>query len=286
MGHNNEANITARYPFHRNNMEGPTVRLAHVPGAQGDNCLLGQRGTKKLPATSAPALLVSYFYLEDWLKNRHRYIIRDWVLDSGAFSAREKNIEINLTDYIETCKRLIDEEDQLTEIFALDVIGDWKKSLSNTKRMWKAGIPAIPCYHLAEPWDHLLGLAKDYPKIAIGGMSRLRGKAITTYIEQCFARVWPKPVHGFAVGGRDLIMRFPWHSVDATNWELGPCGFGRWNAFGQLSVRGSKQNLRSEIEFYLALEREARSRWSKEMAKLDGLPSLREQRDALCPRRS
>jgi hypothetical protein len=56
--------------------------------------------------------------------------------------------------------------------------------------------------------------------------------------------------------------------VDATNWEIGPCKFGRWQSYGKMSVRGSKQNLRAEVEWYLALEQRARQRWKKEMAKL------------------
>jgi hypothetical protein len=260
----------------------PTIRLAHMHGAQGTNSFVGQRGVKKLPPSSAPALLVSYFYIDDWLKNAHRYVIRDWVLDSGAFSAKNKGITIDVKQYIEKCKELIDTQPLLTEIYALDVIGDWKATHANTKAMWKAGIPAIPCFHLHEPWDYLKGIAADYPKIAIGGMSRLRGKAVIQYAEQCFARVWPKPIHGFAVGGRDLILRLPWHSVDATNWELGPCGFGNWNAFGKLSVRGSTQDLRAEVEFYLDLERRARVQWKREMELLGHVPTLREQVKAKC----
>jgi len=124
MEESNREHSEARYPFHKARMEAPTLRLAHVPGAQGDNCLMGRNNSKKLPASSAPSLLVSYFYLQNWLSKRHLYVIRDWVLDSGAFSARQQNISISLTDYIETCKRLIDTEDALTEIYALDVIGD------------------------------------------------------------------------------------------------------------------------------------------------------------------
>jgi hypothetical protein len=265
MEHDNDDATADRYPFHRKNVQTPT-----------------DTARKKLPASRAPALLVSFFYLKNWLRNRHRYIIRDWVLDSGAFTALQQNIEIDLKDYIETCKRLIDEEEQLTEIYALDVIGDWRKSLANTERMWKAGIPAIPCYHSGEPWDYLLGIAKDYPKIAIGGMVGMHGKKIITFADQCFARVWPKPIHGFGVGGRDLIQRLPWHSVDATNWELGPVGFGRWNAFGHMSVRGSRQNLRAEVEFYLDLETRIRARWEREMAKLGDVPTLRDQSKKLC----
>lgn len=66
-------------------------------------------------------------------------------------------------------------------------------------------------------------------------------------------------------------MALPWHSVDATNWEIGPCKFGRWQTFGAMSVRGSKQNLRAEVEWYLALERRARAKWKNQMAELAGL---------------
>jgi len=281
MEESNREHSEARYPFHKARMEAPTLRLAHVPGAQGDNCLMGRNNSKKLPASSAPSLLVSYFYLQNWLSKRHLYVIRDWVLDSGAFSARQQNISISLTDYIETCKRLIDTEDALTEIYALDVIGDWKATKHNTEAMWKAGIPAIPTFHRHEPWDALKGYAADYPKIAVGGMADLRATAKREYAEQCFARIWPKPIHGFGMATRELIMLLPWHSSDATSWELGPAGFGNWKTFGYLNVRGSKQNLRVEVEYFLKLETEARHRWRKQMAKLPVLPTLREQAHAL-----
>lgn len=248
---------------------GPNIRLAHVPGAQGDNVLLGQRGVKQLEAEIAPALLVSYIYLEPFLKNQHRYAYRDWVMDSGAFSAHASGTEINLRDYIDCCKRLSDKDKTLTEVFALDVIGDWKASLKNTKRMWKQGVEAIPCFHYGEPWTVLKGLCKDYPKVAIGGCVGMRDK--DAFAGQCFARVWPHKLHGFGFGSEKSLMLYPWHSVDATNWEMGPCAYGRWNAFGgKLSVRGSQQNLRAEVEWFLDLERRARDRWRKEMLKLEG----------------
>jgi hypothetical protein len=269
MEHANDEATAARYPFHRKNMEAPSIRLAHVPGAQGDNCLTGRDDRPKLPASSAPSLLVSFFYLPNWLKNRHRYIIRDWVMDSGAFSAHAQGTEINLADYIDTCKRLLDEDSSLIEIYALDVIGDWKASKRNTEKMWKAGVEAIPCFHGGEPWDALKGMAKDYPKIAIGGVARRKGNIKMNFAQQCFARVWPKKIHGFGYGTREAVLTLPFHSTDSTSWELGPCGFGNWVTFGKMQVRGSKQNLRVEVEYFLDLEKEARHRWRKEMAMLE-----------------
>lgn len=284
-------------PVNTYNALAPTVRLAHVPGAQGDKtldptvrlgiCPHAERGGANsvehhvnnagLASTDLkPALLVSYYYLEPFLKNRHRYCFRDWAMDSGAFSAKNSGKEVHLQSYIDVCKRLMNEDTALTEVFALDVIGDWKASLKNCEEMWRHGVEAIPCWHQGEPWDALVGMAKDYPKIALGGLVGTIAKQKRKTIEQAFARIWPKAVHGFGLCTRDLVLNFPFHSVDATNWELGPCGFGRWQAFGKMSVRGSQQNLRAEVEWHLKLERDARRRWKREMDLLHlSSPSLR-----------
>lgn len=71
----------------------------------------------------------------------------------------------------------------------------------------------------------------------------------------------------------------PWHSVDASSWEIGPCKFGRWRSFGgeHLRIRGSDQDLRAEVKYYLRLEETARSRWSAVLQRhgLDAGPTVR-----------
>ena len=241
-----------------------TVRLV-APNIATDH----QGASNLIRDSSSPALLVSYVYLEPFLKNQRRYCYRDWVLDSGAFSAHNSGREIRLQDYIDKVKRLLDSDATLSEVFALDVIGDWRASIRNTEEMWRQGIEAIPCWHAGEPEEVLRGIARDYPKIALGGVAKTRAVAKKKIAEQVFARVWPKKIHGFGFGSEDMVLAFPWHSVDATNWEMGPCAFGRWNAFGKMSVRGSKQNLRAEIEYYLDVERRARIKWKKQMEELE-----------------
>ena len=223
-----------------------------------------------------PALLVSYWYATEELfaARGNGVYYRDIVIDSGAFSAHNSGAEVELGKYIDFCKALRDRYPFVTEYYSLDVIGDWRATRRNTERMWRQGIPAIPCFHYGEPWDLLKGLARDYPKIAIGGCVGRRDK--DKFAGDCFARVWPKAMHGFGFGAEKSILMYPWHSVDATNWEIGPCAFGRWNAYGKMSVRGSKQNLRKEVEWYLDLEKRARWRWRKEMGQLKGLePTVR-----------
>jgi len=250
------------------------VRLATAVSSQGANVLIGRRGVKKIPEYLRPSLLISYIYLEPFLKKKSEYVYRDWALDSGAFSAYNKGSTIELQAYIDKAKELIASDKTLVEVFSLDVIGDWKASLKNTEEMWKQGVPAIPCYHYGEPWDVLKGMAKDYPKIALGGVA-FRHNIKDKFAEQCFARVWPKRIHGFGYGSEKSIMALPWDSVDATNWEIGPCKYGRWNMFGNLNIKGSKQNLQSEVEYFLKIEKRARGKFGKVLAKLDAQHTTR-----------
>jgi len=222
-----------------------------------------------------PALLVSYVYLKQFDNSRHRYYFRDWVMDSGAFSAHNSGRIIDLAAYTELAKDRVANDPLLTEVYSLDVINDWRASEKNTEYMHAHGVPAIPTYHQGEPWDLLINMVKEYPKVGIGGMVGLGGKIKKDWIGQCFARVWaavgPKKLHGLGVGGEELIMAFPFHSMDATNWEMGPTCFGRWASYGgaSLRIRGGAHNLRTEVEHFLRMEDRARQRWAKEMARID-----------------
>jgi len=88
-----------------------SLRLAYHP--EGDRTLKDLRlayNPGPIDAYGAPALLVSYVYLEPFLKNRTRYHYRDWVMDSGAFSAHASGRAVDLQAYIDTCKRLMESD--------------------------------------------------------------------------------------------------------------------------------------------------------------------------------
>jgi hypothetical protein len=162
-----------------------------------------QRGGATLKtATRLPALLVSYVYREPFLRDQAKYRYRDWVLDSGAFSAYVSGAVIENRAFIEEAKRLLATDKTLTEVFALDVIGDYKTSLRNCEEAWEQGLPAIPTYHAGEPESHLRDIAKRFPKIALGGVVGSKNKL--SWAKQCFARVYPKRIHGF--GSEKAIM--------------------------------------------------------------------------------
>lgn len=256
---------------------GPTVRLAHNEIGQGRNCLLGVNGVEQLPKESWPALLVSFFYLEGFLKRQKDYAYRDWAIDSGAFSAFNLGKPIILEEYMETCHRLKECDSSLVEIIALDVIGSGEGSLKNAYTMRENGLDVMPVFHIGEDWEILKEYCRVWDKV---GLSCRFGEPIKTsmrFYEQCFARVWPKKCHSFGWQGEKMLMTFPFHSSDSADWEIKPCQFGTWRSFGRpggtayMNVRGSAQNLRCEVEWYLDLERRLRDRWKKEMALLGSI---------------
>jgi hypothetical protein len=226
-------------------------------------------------AGRTPSSLMSYAMLRKLPDVRAVVRLDDWMLDSGAFSAHNSGTSIDLDAYIEFVLRLAVQDRNLTEVVALDVIGDWRASVRNAETMWKAGIRAIPTFHFGSPPDVLLGLANDYPKIALGGMVALRSNLKRDFIAQCFARVWPAAVHGFGVGSAPLMMEFPWSSVDSTTWKIGPWRYGRpsWmNGAGRsaYAIDGTfgRRSALPEIAHYLRLESRMVGLWSRELAQL------------------
>lgn len=213
--------------------------------------------------SAKPALLASFVYWKSFVSVANSLVYRDVVMDSGAFSAYNIGKEIKLQEYIDCCKQAVDLGVRLTEIFALDVIGDWRMGVRNCEEMWKQGVEAIPCFHYGEPESLLLSLARDYPKIAIGGMVGINTHTKNKFIEQCFARIYPKPVHGFGIAARATILNFPFDSVDASTWATRALRFGQMVAFNKArsGLRGSRHNLQAEVAYYLQLEKEANSKW-------------------------
>ncbi len=222
--------------------------------------------------TELPSFLSAYPSLKDW-RQGGRVHYSDWVLDSGAYSVWASGGQVDLGKYIAQCQECFTWPSPPSQVFSLDVIGDWRESRKNTERMWEAGVKATPCYHLGEPWDVLLSLAKDYPRIAIGGIARSPGKVKLEFAKQCFARVWPKVVHGFALCNRRWVEALPFASVDSASWFLQPVRYGLHKALSstgrEVSVRrGGVSSLKCEVDFYLDLQAEMRQKWAKQMEQI------------------
>lgn len=208
-------------------------------------------------------VLVAFPFLKKFEKVRQKFNINEWCLDSGAFSAWQSGKTIELQEYIETCHTV-----DACEIFGLDVIGDPKATRLNLEKMWEEDIQAIPTFHYGSNWKQLKWAVEHSDKIALGGMARVRDSQRIPWIEQCFARAWPKKIHGFGLSSVKALGCAPFHSVDSTSWEFGPLARGRWSEFGNLKARGIK-DLWVEVQEYKRREEFAKFRWRKELQRLE-----------------
>lgn len=149
-------------------------------------------------------------------------------LDSGAFSAFTKKVKINIDEYIDFIKK----HERYIDVYAnLDVIGDADATLENQKYMESKGLNPLPVFHtLYEPFDYLVYLLdKGYSYICLGGMATgVDRETLITKLDISFSEYicdketgFPKvKVHGFGLTSVDLLIRYPWFSVDSTSWVL------------------------------------------------------------------
>lgn len=213
--------------------------------------------------------LISFAYAKEMGKVASKINMKKWCLDSGAFSAWNIGKPVTLESYChfikEVCPTL--PYGPPCEIYALDVIGDYKASLLNAKKMWSMGIPAIPTFHQFEPWDILKGIARDYPKIAIGGIAQAKGDVREKWIRACFEKIWPCRVHGFGVTSDSLMRLVPFESVDSTSWHSS-LRYASYTSMKRLKLSGkgikaNQMTILPELKFYLRQEREIGSYWHR-----------------------
>ena len=220
-----------------------------------------------------PALLTSFFYLKGFMKKRSEISMRSWALDSGAFTAHNSGVAISLSDYVATARSLQANDQLLEDVFALDVIGNFRASLKNAEAMIAAGVNAIPTFHYGSDYADLRAMAKDHPKIALGGMAaklahnhgqRLSKKDKRYFIAKCFEVIWPKRVHLFGCTDEALLLEFPAESADSTSWHLQPSRYGLWKHHGRLpGVRGVTLavGIHGQIEYCLGVESQVQEKW-------------------------
>ncbi len=151
-------------------------------------------------------------------------------LDSGAFTAHRLGKTINIRDYI----HFLHERGELFDAYAnLDVIavngyrGSWmtaERTLEHQRIMEAEGLHPVPCFHYGEPYDFLQHYISNYDYICV---SAPKGAGQREFLDTCFYRyicdsqgVPRVKVHGFAITSIELLLRYPFYSVDATTWMI------------------------------------------------------------------
>lgn len=140
-------------------------------------------------------------------------------------------------DYVDTyCQFIIDYEYAIDAYATVDVLFNPKLSWKITKyieREW--GLRPVPVIHFNTPmkWVHK-HLDAGYDYIGIGGLGQEITKAnYFEWADKVFDILCDKRTHlpmvrthGFAMTAHELLVRYPWYSVDSASWAKAG-GFGR-----------------------------------------------------------
>lgn len=201
--------------------------------------------------------LVSFHYPRDfhnWIKMTDG-AFGNIILDSGAFSAWNKNKNVDLNEYIKYIKEAQDialEHNKLLHVVNLDVIpgqaGKTKslnkivgsaKTLSankqlindaakqgylNLKTLKKNGISPIHVFHQGEDFKWLDRMVDIVDYIGVSPANDMPNESKKAWINSVFEYLYKHNIkvktHGFAVMVPELLKSLPWTSCDAISWRM------------------------------------------------------------------
>lgn len=158
------------------------------------------------------------------------------ILDSGAFSAWTKKVEIKIDDYIAFIKSTIDVVDHYVNLDVIpaefgrkpteeEVEASAQASWDNMVYMESEGLHPIPVYHMGEglEWlDKLINHGCDY--IGISPANDRTTKQKIEWLDMVFNHICDKDgipcikTHGFGVTSLPILYRYPWYSCDSMSW--------------------------------------------------------------------
>lgn len=216
--------------------------------------------------------LESYHYIHrqkyvDNLRNNKKRVF----LDSGAFSAHTKGVNIDIQGYCDYIKKnhdIILVEDGQPVASVLDGIGDPLKTWQNQQTMESLGVRPLPCFHYGEDERYLEWYIERYPYITLGGMVMVSEPQLKVWLDHIWDKYLVKTdgtpkvkVHGFGLTILRLMKRYPWYSVDSSAWvQLAANGSIMIPGYGTVFVSSSSPTAKiagRHIDSIPPLQREA-----------------------------
>ena len=142
------------------------------------------------------------------------------IIDSGAFSYHKKG-GIELDKWIEKAAGL---QPYGTELIALDVIGDPKKTFENFQIINQQIKNTVPTFHVGSDINYLKKYLEYTDRIAIGGMVPYKSeiqllKRHLSKVFEIFTPEAPPRLHAFGYFSQEILESFPFYSADASTWQ-------------------------------------------------------------------
>lgn len=200
--------------------------------------------------------LESYHYVG---KGRYAERLREdgtrIFLDSGAFSAFTKGVQIDLPRY---CDFVASNEDIIEVASVLDGIGDPEETWKNQQAMEQQGVKPLPCFHYGEPVEFLQHYIENYEYITLGGMVPISTPQLKLWLDSIWENYLTddqgKPklkVHGFGLTTISLMTAYPWYSVDSSSWvQFALNGWVYFPGFKAVQISSSSSSAKKENANY------------------------------------
>lgn len=203
-------------------------------------------------------LMLSYYFDKDNITQlmRYRKLGLHIFMDSGAYSAWTKNVQIDIDKYIEFIKN-----NHIGKYIVLDVVGDPVQTYKNLKYMESKGLQPIPVFHFGSDFKYLQQLVdENYYYICLGGTAYTNTLNKINFFDQCFKNFPNTYFHGLGMSQIRLMSMYPWFSLDSTTWLNGR----KYNK--EITLNGQKnfpKNMNSQekiainVQFFSNLENES-----------------------------
>lgn len=177
--------------------------------------------TNLVPSSTAKfPILMSYAFLRDLEKADVEILLRnphvEVLIDSGAFSALNAGITIELAEYMDF---LHEHRDHIHRAIALDVLGDPAATDRNLQIMIENGLRPVPVHVRGDDaarMDELFGFS-DY--VACGGLRRpRRGPCPKSYLVQKMRWANGRNVHWLGYVRMQDVFALKPYSCDSSSW--------------------------------------------------------------------
>lgn len=187
---------------------------------QGDGYYNIPQGTKL-----DVAILESFYYIDDWIRAIIPYL-KNFLLDSGAFTFFTAGKNIDWNEYVDKYADFINEYD-VQNFFELDIdkLVGYENVLLLRKRLeTKTGKRCIPVWHKSRGREEFLKMCDEYRYVAIGGIvskeiKSTEYKYFPWFIEQAHRR--GAKIHGLGFTNLRGLEQYHFDSVDSTSWTTG-----------------------------------------------------------------
>jgi len=225
--------------------------------------------SEELIETNGYCRLCSYYNDKKRLLDRFEKNVKGKLLvDSGAFTAWTKGVEINVEEYIEWLNKY---KDHIYLAGQVDTIpGKFRQTPTQEEiqeaaqktydNYWymreRLDNPDVLLYtfHIGEPFTYLEQVL-DHPGIkyiALGGMVGTTTEAKENFSRKCFEIIKKSKnpdvkVHAFGVTTASILEKFPFASGDSTGWIMVGSSGQIYSKYGQLDFSQNSRNTKKSV---------------------------------------